>query len=210
MTAELFTVATRTTAGLQRLQTSLLKFGGSLTVLGTNEPEYWGHGWRWKTFIRAAKASLADVVIHCDGYDSICLEPLSSMLAKFATLSHPIVFSYEPQQQPEFWLGLQPGLMMAERKALLAVFDDPTLEELFPDRFNDMYQLQSLYSWNPAAFLLDKQSAVFHTLGPRSPDLVVENNRLVNPATGLAPSFVHAPGGWDLSTVGQWLAAVNP
>jgi len=42
---------------------------------------------------------------------------------------------------------------------------------------------------------LDKQSAVFHTLGPRSPELVAHNNRLVNPATGLAPSFVRAPAG---------------
>lgn len=210
MTAGLFTVATQTTPGLQRLQRSLSKFGVPITVLGQTEPEFWGSGWRWRTFIRAAKASPADVVIHCDGYDSMCLEPLNGLLTKFVTLSHPIVFSYEPQDQPEFWLGLQPGLMIADRKELLAAFDDPTLEALFPDHFNDMYQLQSLYSWKPAAFLLDKQSAVFHTLGPRSEDLVVQNDRLVNPATGLAPSFVHAPAGWDLSKIEERLAAVNP
>ena len=73
-----------------------------------------------------------------------------------------------------------------------------------------MYQIQSLYSWKPAAFLLDKQSAVFHTLGPRSADLVVQDNRLVNPAIGLAPCFVHVLSGWDLSKIEQWLEGVNP
>jgi hypothetical protein len=207
MTAELFTVATQVTPGLTRFQASLTKFGTSISVLGASEPEYWGMGWRWKTFIRAAQASAADVVIHCDAYDTLCLERLDSVLAKFASMAQPIVFSYEPQAQPEFWLGLNPGLMMAQREALLAVFDDRTLEELFPDHFNDMYQLQSLYSWKPAAFTLDKASVVFHTVAPRSPELVVQNSRLVNAATGQAPSFVHGPAQADLSGVEQWLAA---
>ena len=128
---------------------------------------------------------------------------------KFASLAHPIVFSYEPQSQPEPWLALNPGLMMADRNALLAVFDDGTLDGLFPDHFNDLYQIQSLYSWKPDAFKVDTQGVLFHTVGPRSPDLVIKNNLLENPNTGKSPSFVHGPNNWDLSKVEQWVNALN-
>lgn len=208
MITEIFTVATQTRQGLVRLQASLTKFGAPIIILGQNEPQFWGYGWRWKTFITAAKASTADVVIHCDGYDSMCLSPLSDLQTKFASLTHPIVFSYEQQSQPEPWLGLNPGLMMAERKELLAVFDDATLEALFPDHFNDMYQIQSLYSWKSDAFKVDTQGVLFHTIGPRSPELVVKNNRLENSNTGKSPVFVHAPQNGDLSKVEQWVATV--
>lgn len=209
MSAELFTVATRPTPGLARLQTSLSKFGVPITLLGQNEREYWGHGWRWKTFIRGAKASSSDTVIHCDGYDSMCLDSLANIVTKFESLAHPIVFSYEAQAQPEFWLALQPGLMIARKNALLDVFNEEVLEELFPNHFIDQYQLQSLFSWNPDLFKLDTQGVLFHTVGPRAPELVVKNNRLENPNTGKSPSFVHAPNNGDLSKVEQWLAAQN-
>jgi hypothetical protein len=209
MSVELFTVATQPTPGLTRLQSSLSKFNVPITILGQGEREYWGHGWRWKTFIRAARASTADTVIHCDGYDSVCLDSLPNLLAKFASLSHPVVFSFEPQAQPEPWLVLNSGLMMADRNALLAVFNEGTLEALFPDHFNDLYQIQSLYSWKPDAFKVDTQGVLFHTLGPRSPELVVQNGRLANPDTGKSPSFAHGPGNWDLSKVEQWVNAQN-
>lgn len=209
MSAELFTVATQSTPGLARLQTSLSKFGVSITKLAEGESQYWGHGWRWKTLIRAVKASSVNTVVFCDGYDSLCLDSVATMQTKFASLGHPIVFSYEPQTQPEPWLALNPGLMMADRNALLAVFDDGTLEALFPDHFNDMYQIQSLYSWKPDAFKVDTQGVLFHTVGPRSPELVTRNNRLENPNTGKSPSFVHGPNNWDLSKVEQWVNAQN-
>jgi hypothetical protein len=206
MSAELFTVATQSTPGLTRLQSSLSKFGVPVTILGQGEREYWGHCWRWKTFIRAARASTADTVIHCDAYDSVCLDSLPNLVTKFASLSHPVVFSCEPQSQPEPWLALNPGLMMADRAELLKVFDEGTLEALFPDHFNDLYQIQSLYSWKPGALKVDTQGVLFHTISARSPELVTRNNRLENPNTGNSPSFVHAPNHGDLSKVEQWLA----
>jgi hypothetical protein len=99
--------------------------------------------------------------------------------------------------------------MMADRVELLKVFDDGTLEALFPNHFNDLYQIQSLYAWKPAAFKVDTQEILFHTVSARSPELTVQNNRLVNPDTGKSPSFVHAPNHGDLSKVEQWLAAQN-
>ncbi len=209
MPAELFTVATRPVPGLARLQRSLSRFRVPITILGESEPDYLGHAWRWKTFIRAVRASEAEIVVHCDAYDTVCLEVLDNLIAKFATLDHPIVFSYESQPHPEFWLGLQPGLMIAQRQALLTVFHDKLLEELFPDHFNDQYQIQSLYSWHPDAFALDRQGLLFHTLGPHAPDLVVNDNHLVNPITGLSPSFVHAPHNQDLSRIEQWINSLN-
>jgi hypothetical protein len=84
-----------------------------------------------------------------------------------------------------------------------------TLEELFPDHFNDMYQIQSLYSWKPEAFKLDRESVLFHTAGPRQAVLETRNGKLVNPETGKAPSFVHGPNRWDLSQVEQWVNVQN-
>ena len=96
--------------------------------------------------------------------------------------------------------------MIANRNALLDTFTDDTLEQFFPDHFNDLFQIQSMYAWNPSAFTVDTQGVLFHTLGPRSPELTAQSNKLVNPITGKAPSFVHAPNKWDLSRVEQWLA----
>jgi hypothetical protein len=66
-------------------------------------------------------------------------------------------------------------------------------------------QVQSIYAWNPSAFVLDREGALFHTISPRAPSLVEENGRLVNPKTGQSPCFVHAPYRGDLSKVEQWL-----
>jgi len=65
------------------------------------------------------------------------------------------------------------------------------------------------YSWKPDAFKVDTQGVLFHTVGPRSPELVIKNNRLVNPSTGKSPSFVHGPNKGDLSKVEQWVNALN-
>jgi hypothetical protein len=188
---------------------SLSKFGARVAILGQNEPYFWGMGWKWKTFVRAAAKSQADTVGFCDGYDTLCLDSIPEMQAKFESLAHPIVFSYEPQGRPEPWLGLNPGLAMATRESLLAEFTEGTLNTMFPDHFNDMCQIQSLYAWKPDAFKLDIQGVLFHTVSRLSPELVVQNNRLVNPNTGKSPSFAHGPSGWDLSKVEQWVAAQN-
>ena len=209
MTTELFTLATRTAPGLARLQASLTKFSVPVTILGQNELGFRGFAWKWKSFIRAAKASSADTVIYCDGYDTICLDSLSSMATKFAGLAHPIIFSYEPRDQPEYWLGLCAGLVMANREAIVTVFDRIDLEEMMQDNFIDQEILQTMYARDSNVFTVDRQGVLFHTLGRLSPELAVSNNRLINPATGQAPSFVHAPYGWDLSKVEQWVNAQN-
>ena len=208
MEAEVFTIATRSTPGFVRLLRSVAKFGVHLTILARNEARYFGGAWRWKQFIQGVKASRARIVIHCDAYDTVCLEPLGCLLEKFAGSSHAILFSYEDKEQPQFWLGLQPGLMMANREALLAAFTDQILNEFFPDHFSDQQQIQTLYSWKPDSFILDKEGAIFYTLGRRSPELVVNRQRLVHPVTGLSPSFVHGPHRWDMSKIEQWIANI--
>jgi len=157
----------------------------------------------------AARSNLADTVIFCDGYDSVCLDSLASMTTKFASLGHAIIFSHEPQDQPEFWLGLNCGLVMADRTALLGAFDERTLDEFIPNHFIDQNQVQSWYSWNSGAFKLDQQGVLFHTLGLRSVELVERGNKLINPVTGFAPSFVHAPHEWEMSRIEQWISALN-
>jgi hypothetical protein len=209
MTAELFAVATKESPGLDRLNWSLSKFEVPITRLGQNEAEYWGHGWRWKTFIRAARGSSADIVIHCDAYDCICLSSMPDILGKFASLAHPIVFSYEHQEQPEFWLGLNSGLVIANREALVTAFDDQDLNAAFPNHLTNQYPLQRIFLRNPHLFKLDRDGILFHTLGLGSPELTVQDNRLINAFTGHSPSFVHGPRRGDLSSVEQWLASQN-
>jgi len=72
-----------------------------------------------------------------------------------------------------------------------------------------LFQIQSLYSWKPNSFKVDTQGVLFHTLGPRSPELGATNNRLENPNTGKSPAFLHGPNNWNLSNIEQWLAALN-
>lgn len=71
---------------------------------------------------------------------------------------------------------------------------------------NHILRISASLQCKPNAFKVDTQGVLFHTIGPRSPELVVQNTRLVNPATDNAPSFVHGPNHGDLSNVEQWLA----
>ena len=205
MSAELFTIATSSTPGLDRLRKSLSVFEVPVTVLGQGD-YFAGHCWKWKRFIRAARASQAEIVIHCDAYDSICLTTLDQMSSRFESLAHPIIFSCWPPFEPGLSRVLNPGLVMAKRDALVAVFNDELLDAFFPDHFNDETQIGSLDGWNPGLFKADEQGSLFHTAAPNSGELVEQNSKLVNPATGFSPSFVHAPNKWDLSKVEQWLA----
>ena len=135
----------------------------------------------------------------------MALEPLDEALAGFRAFAHPIVFSCEPPEHPEFDHALNPGLMIAERRALWDAFVDRILEDLFPDHFNDMFQIQSMHGRAPGAFMLDRAGSIFHTLEPRSPQLVQQEHKLINARTGLAPCFVHAPNGWAMSAIDEWL-----
>lgn len=211
MKAELFTIATEPTAGLARLQKSLAAFGVPITLLGQGN-YYAGHCWRWKTFISAARSSQADVVIHCDAYDSICLATLDEMLNRFASLAHPIVFSCWPSFGPGLSRVLNPGLMMAQRETLVSVFNDELFDTFFPDHFNDETQINSLHGWNPGQFKADEEEQLFHIAGPGSAALMESNGRLVN-ASGVSPCFVHGPNRWDISDTADWLdhaTAVTP
>lgn len=209
MRIDAFTIATSPTAGLSRLTGSLAKVGFPVTLLGENEPTFRGYGWKWKTFVHAARRSVADTVMYFDGYDSVCMGPEAELPDKITELRHPIVFGNAPHVQPEWWLSLDAGLVVANREALVTVFHEKLLEEMFQDHVNDQEQLQSLFCWDRSVFALDLMGLVFHTICPRSPELVPRNNRLVNPETGRAPTFVHAPRNGDLSKVEQWLAASN-
>ncbi len=159
--------------------------------------------------MRAAHASQANVLIHTDAYDCVCLQPLGELLEKFQALKHPIVFSFEGHHQPEYWLALNSGLVVAHREAFLDVFALDGLEECFPDHFNDQNQIQMLYSWHPEWFSLDTDSRLFYTQTPRVPPLVQRGGSLVNPLTGTKPSFVHGPHNSDLSNVDEWIASLK-
>jgi hypothetical protein len=189
LSIEVFTVATERNDGFLRFSSSLARFGVVPILRGVGE-FFHGYGWRFKKLVSAVRNSLADVVLFADAFDTVCLESPSLALERFAALQHPIVFSFEPQPPPERYLGLNAGLMIAERAAFLDVFTDRVLEELFPDHFNDQIQLQALLSWQPDLFRLDTSSQIFFT------SLRGESYRI-----GTAPVFVHAPYGGSL----DWL-----
>jgi hypothetical protein len=189
LSIEVFTVATERNEGFLRFSSSLARFGMVPALRGVGE-FFHGYGWRFKKLVSAVRNSLAEVVLFADAFDTVCLESPLVALERFAAFHHPIVFSFEPQSQPEPYLALNAGLMIAERAAFLDVFTDRVLEELFPDHFNDQIQLQALLSWQPDLFRLDAGSQIFFTSLGGEP----------SPA-GATPVFVHAPYGGSL----DWL-----
>jgi hypothetical protein len=209
MDLEIFTVATEETPGFRCLMRSLDACGFAPSVLGLGLPVL-GLCWKFKQFIYAARASAAATVLFADGYDTICLEPAPLVLEKFRALGHPIVFSFEHQARPEFYLALNSGLIIADRLALVGMFPNALLDELFPNHFNDQLQLQLLWSWHPDRFRLDTESRLFYSQCPLAPDLVLSDGRFVNPRTGLAPSFVHGPGRASLRNVCEGLPFLQP
>jgi hypothetical protein len=188
-TVQIFTVATERNAGLDRFSASLTRFAAQPVVCGRGE-FFHGYAWRFKKLVAAVREATADVVVFADAYDSVCLEDPALALERFAALGHPIVFSFEAQKQPEPYLGLNAGLMIAERAGFLDVFTDKLLEELFPDHFNDQIQLQTMLSWVPDLFRLDIHSEIFFTS---------LNGRAFAPSA--KPVFVHGPYGGSL----EWL-----
>jgi len=178
---EVFTVATDRNTGFTRFDASLARFAVRPIVLGTGEI-FHGYAWRFKKLVRAVRDSVATVILFADAYDTLCLESPSLALEKFAAFNHPIVFSFEPQSQPEPYLALNAGLMIANREAFLEVFTDRVLEALFPDHFNDQLQLQAMLSWQPDLLRLDRNSEIFFTSLSGTP---------IPP--GRTPTFIHAP-----------------
>ena len=169
--------------------------------------EWRGFGWRFKRIMAAMKTLNTDLVLHADAFDAICLEDLPAIIDKFAAFNHPWVFSFEQWPQPEEYLHLNCGMWMANRDYALSTITDKWLDEFFPDHFQDQYQMQAIYSWHPDWFKLDKESRLFYTQNPYAPKVVEQNGKVVNPDSGIAPSFVHAPNNGDLSNVEAWLAA---
>jgi hypothetical protein len=188
-TLQLFTVATERNAGADRFTASVTRFGVEPVVCGRGE-FFHGYAWRFKKLVQAVRDSTADVVMFADAYDSVCLEDAAVALERFRAFGHPILFSFEPQKQPEPYLALNAGLMIADRAGFLDVFTDTLLAELFPDHFNDQIQLQALLSWRPDLFRLDVRSEILFTS---------IRGGAFTPAA--KPVFVHGPYGGSL----DWL-----
>jgi hypothetical protein len=186
LSLEISSVATEQNEGFVRFSASLAAFGVQPTVRGTGEV-FHGYAWRFKQLVSAVRASTADLILFADAYDTLCLANPLLALPTFQSFGHPIVFSFEPQRQPEPYLALNAGLMMANRSAFLDVFTDAVLEQLFPDHFNDQLQLQAMLSWQPDLFRLDVNSHLFFTSLSGAP---------IPPSR--TPIFVHAPYGGPL------------
>lgn len=208
MTVSFLAIATHVTPGYTRFMDSCQRLGLTPMVVEMGS-EWLGFAWKFKRVMAALKTVNTDVVLHSDAFDAVCLEGLPSITEKFTALNHPWVFSFEAWPQPEPYLHLNCGMWMANRDYALSTITDKWLEEFFPDHFHDQYQVQAIYSWHPDWFKLDTESRIFYTQNPYAPNLVVQNNRLVNPTTGMTPSFVHAPNHGDLSNVEEWLATVS-
>jgi len=181
MSVELITVATSDTPEHLRFIQSCERFG-IVPITLQRGTKWQGFSWRFKHVIRTARNLAAEHVIHADGYDTECLEPVAVILAKFLAFGHPWVFSWNRDylRRPEPYLNLCAGLWMARRDYLTETITDAWLDQFFPDHFNDEHQLQQMLSWRPSLFALDTQSILFFT----SP--------VFNP-TGLACSFIHYP-----------------
>lgn len=189
MCIELFTVITEENSGSRRFCDSLDSNGWRYHVRGFGAP-YFGHAWRFKKLVAAIRAfRFCDVVACVDAYDSICLESPAVAFDRFQEIGKPILFSFEPDKRPEPWLSLNAGGWIAERSAVLDVFTDKLLDELFPDHFNDQDQLQAFMGSHPDLIALDLASKVFYT----------SNEHRQSPASH--PVFVHGPNRADLSWI---------
>lgn len=212
MSLELFTVATKLTPGMDRLQIFLAKLGWRLTVLGEGE-EFQGHAWRWKMFVRAARRSPADVVVHCDAYDALPLSTPDEFERRFQavsmTLGEPVIFArrYNAKPKEEFYETAEPGLCAATPFGLENVFTEDWLEAVFFDTANDMYQIEQLWGNERRGMAADVNGLLFYSRWQAAPPLVTDDvsGRLVNAATGNDPCFVHGPLQAPLSDVEQWL-----
>jgi hypothetical protein len=175
---EVVTVATEPHGGFQLFADSCATHGIQPHVIEQGS-EWRGFAWRFKAVIRYLRTLQSEFVLHSDCFDAIALAPLEVAQAKFDALGHPWVFSWQPDLlgRPEPFLNLCAGLWMGRREYILDTITDAWMDEIFPDHFNDEFQLQLMLALSPGLFALDAGSTLFYS----SPDL--------NPVVG--PAWMH-------------------
>ena len=165
---DVVTVATEPHEGFQLFADSCTRHGINPHVIEQGS-EWRGFAWRFKAVIRHLRTINSEFVLHSDCFDAIALAPLEVAQEKFDALDHPWVFSWQPDLlgRPESFLHLCAGLWMGRREYILDTLTDAWMDALFPDHFNDEFQLQLMLARLPGLFALDADSTLFYS----SPDL---------------------------------------
>jgi len=201
-------VATRVDRGLPLLLRSLSLRGVHLPhLLGYGTP--WGG---WCTKLRLVRQALPQLrcshVLVLDSYDSVVLEPLSVIVARYRAHRHPLVMSAQmgcwpdPDRlelhppSPTPYRTINAGGYLAEREYLMGLFQRYPVP---PDDHDDQRYWTDMFLHRPELLCLDYHQDIFSTCG--SAHLEVRAGRVYNRVTGREPCVLHGNGGLSLGVV---------
>ena len=189
----------------------LARYGVPYTVLG--QAPWQGFGQKLLAVQAAAETLTEDVLLFCDGYDTLVLDGPAALLRRFREIGMPWVSAAEPNiwppgadQPAEYrdhstpWPYLNSGLYMAERSYLQACFKLWCAEEALHNATDDQAWLAGRYLRHPERMLLDTRCQLFQCLLGGWWAFEIQDAKLHNTVTDTWPLVVHHNGGGNLAT----------
>jgi hypothetical protein len=187
------------------------RYGVPYTVLGA--PPWRGFGQKLLAVAAATETLTEDVLLFCDGYDTLVLDGPEALLRRFKELGALWVSSAEPniwppdahrpEEYPDHstpWPYLNSGMYMAERAYARECFKLWRQELDLWDFTDDQAWLASCYLKHPDLMLLDTRCQLFQSLLGGWWAFEIQDGKLHNTAMDTYPLVVHHNGGGNLLT----------
>lgn len=218
--SELVTLTTASTVSrnMPEFLESSRRHGLSPIVMGLGA-EWFGLGIKVRLihqFVRTMKRE--QVVLFADAWDSLVVKAAGTILEKFRSLRHPLVFSAERNCWPRADLEalyphaptpyrfLNSGGWIGEAGYVADLLQRWGAERITASERSDQEWWSERFIAEPAAIHLDVYCKLFQCMEVGE-DHLENRGGIYNRVTGEYPSVIHALGRQDVSHLQQWSAA---
>ena len=234
MKLKLVCISTHSEGYFPALQQSCRKHNIKLNILGWGQ-KWKGLIWKFHLLMEFLKTSDPDdIILHADAHDVILLENEEQILAKYKSFNKPIVLGIENPMNYNFMTALRnsicekcddkhiinTGLYIGKASKLIEMLgeictyndcscDKNNCDQVLLNKFcnqTDFIKKNTAKDEKGLLFFNASCSTIFSCFR-ESCDIGLEmiNNKLINPLTGIQPSFLHGPFQINLNKYVEYL-----
>ncbi len=218
---ELITIANEEARGMRRLVESCRRFGVSLKVLGWGQP-FPGLFWKAKVIRRWLESgNHAKHFLFLDAYDTLLLDGLDEIFARYREFGAPLVLSAETNCHPHPARALDypacdtpfrfvnSGAYLAEASFLKEALARLPVEQT-SSLDDDQGLFTDLFLRMPGRVALDSHCRIFQSIDHAEFHLCARDGRVFNRTTETSPSILHFNGKAETARVLSWLESPAP